>query len=230
MRELSEFDKAEIIDSIPETDLVMFCPGLQGRGGKLLDRSVNAGHGTITGASWAGTPRGLTCLSFDGIANKVTMAAGLKVLPATGKITVAAWVNPATTVGNIDALSRNYYAAGGFGLRTSQNNGQFKPVLYAGGATRQLGNAGAVPALTWTFLAFSYELNDMKEYINGALTLAGGGAWGALANPNNDITLALNADTAYYPGKVAMSMIWGRVLTVTELLRLYTRQRHIFGV
>ena len=230
MRELSEFDKAEIVDSIPETDLVMFCPGLQGRGGKLLDRSVNAGHGTITGASWAGTARGLKCLSFNGIANKVTMAAGLKVLPATGKITVAAWVNPSSIVGNHDAISRNYYAVGGFGLRTSQGDGKLGMILYAGGATRVKTGVVAVPINTWSFIALTYETNSAVLYLNGANVWAGGGAWGALANPNNDITLAVEADSDYYHGKIAMEMIWGRVLTVTELLRLYTRQRHIFSV
>ena len=91
MKELSERAKAILVDGIPESNLVLYCPGLQGRGGTLLDRSQQANHGTIIGATWVATNRGLRVLSFDGTSDYVDIGTPASLNLKTA-FTFAAWV------------------------------------------------------------------------------------------------------------------------------------------
>ncbi len=70
-------DKEKLIFSPPHLGCVIYLPGLPGGGSSIHDRSPYAKSCSITGASWAKTPGGLWCLSFDGNDDVVTIPLGL---------------------------------------------------------------------------------------------------------------------------------------------------------
>ncbi len=242
MRELHEHDKALIIDSIPEANLVLFCPSLQGHGGSLLDRSQYATHGTITGASWVGTPRGLKGLSFDGLTNYVSIGDKASLTFTAGGIDVPftimcwvysdfagtyGWINKATgaTAGEFSVIS---VAGGNLYFRVVDDT--------VGALIGQLTNA-VLAANTWLHVACTYDGTGVAGgciiYVNGGVrvtTAQTTGVYVKLRDTAIDAELGRRGAGSYFKGKLAMIKAYDRALALAEITRHYTRERHLFGV
>ena len=83
---------------------------------------------------------------------------------------------------------------------------------------------------TWTNVVGTYDGANMKIYIDGALdqTKARSGAI-----PTNTVNLGIGFDGATglnFNGKIAISSIYSRALTASEVLHNFNAQRHRFGV
>lgn len=96
MRELKEGRVTSLDYVLPDAYDVLRCVDLHGLGGKLLDRSVYANHGAITGAPWKRLLRGLYALSFDGLTSRVivTDAPSIQNIFDGAGGSVLAWIYP----------------------------------------------------------------------------------------------------------------------------------------
>jgi hypothetical protein len=230
MRELTEHDKQLLIDSIPESNLVLFCPGLQGRGATLLDRSQYANHGTISGATWKREPRGLLALSYDGVTNYTNFgnAVSLRVIHAC---TIMLWVKHLG--GNSSSNNANVFGRSNLRL---YNPTLTTPTILnwyidaVGGA--QFLSAGSITVGEWTLIGMTYDdslgSNHGKIFQDGVKISQGNCAGG------------LTAPTAtWYEGGnisgqtnvvIALRRIFDRALSEPEMLRFNTREHSLLGV
>ena len=226
MLELSEHDKAFIVDGIPESNLVLFCPALQGRGATLFDRSRYANHGTISGATWKRLPSGLWTLSYSGGDVDTHFASASQQDLNLGDWTVLAWFYPYDTSysgwGGI-SLGNAYYVGFCIALiRFLSTDGTGFAVNYSPAPSWQV----------WQFYAVTHDISEktLKMYIN--TTQVGSTVYtGTLPTGNTNIILARYA-TATNGAQLNMALleVENRLLTTTEMTRIYTRQRLLLGV
>ena len=237
MRELAERYKASIIDGIPETNLVAYYPALHGLGGKLLDRSVYANHGTISGATWVRLPSGIYVLSFNGTSDYVDLGnpAGL----ALSEFTISLWVkiNSATPIGQTFTArwssSANLYNWL-FRITTLNKIEAWLSSSTVRWAWQVITAANAFTAGVWVKVTLVVKLNTpLVLCINGASNVA------ATATPtgiytgttNVKVLLGARATTAeWLGGSIALPRFLSRALSVAEDTKHYNRERHLLGV
>ncbi len=228
--ELTERDKALIIDGIPETNLVLYCPGLQGKGSSLLDRSANANHGTITGATWTRLPSGLYVLSFNGSTSKVSFSAGAGT-PLdidTGAVVLESWFNTDTiAAGEAQIIGRGTEGASGW--RLVRNAATLK-LGYSGSGT--ITSTAILVAGTWVHALGVINGASSVLYINGVSAATG------TVNPvaaTKDVYMGCvhretDAEALFFDGLIAIPRIYNATKAAAVPLAHYTRERHLFGV
>lgn len=229
MREFREGKIAAIVDSIPESYLAGYYPGLHGRGSTLIDRSKNANNGTITGATWVRLPSGLYVLSFDGSGDVVNLGNDSS-LRLSSAFTLMSWVNITTPASNLVILSR----------RTTSNNWQlytnatpkFGFTYWVSGVEKTLVNQSTATLVTstWYLLAVTHDASNDILYLNGVLDKSQTAAGNADTNSTVTTFGALNTSAFQsFNGKLALPRLCSRALTATELLRAFNREHRLFG-
>lgn len=233
MRELLERYKADIVDGIPESDLMLYCPGLHGLGKSLLDRSKNALNGTMFLPVWKRLPSGLYVLYFDGIDDKVTFGASALLCP-TSAITFELWFN--SSQNTVTCALYSSFAADITGILVYLNAGT-RLRFYLENVRQDLGSSATdVTINAWHHAAFTYDsavaLNNFIYYIEGvpvrtittanAITYTGTKSAGLSQNVGGGVT--------YFKGSISLVRLYDRALSATEILRHFTRERRLFGV
>lgn len=228
VREITERDKAQLTEGIPESYLALWCPGLQGLGTKLLDRSTNANHTTITGATWKRLPRGLYVLDFNGTTDLVNFGSPSYYDAITGNCTFEAWVNPDSLggfeVGRIFDLSKiRLYV-------DSPSRAYFEVKVSAADIEVWSAN-NSLPFGTWRHVAGVFNSVNALIYVNTTLA-TGSTSAGPIDDHSADSLIIGNvaAATRGFDGKIALPRVYNCALSLTELTRHYNRERHLFGV
>ncbi len=244
MKELSEQEIQRVVGGIPSSDLVLFCPGLQGQGSTLIDRSQSANHGTISGAAWKGTLRGLKLLDFNGSTDYVTVADAPSIRNIfDGGGTVSVWLKPDT------GRAENYQRAfckkaahkGIMAFLYAESSSKVKVWFYQGfdgGADGQWStNATALSVGVWSKLTITYNnaatTNDPIVYVNGAVKAVGEmetpvGTRGS--DSGIDLWLAREVGQDYFGGPMTFWQIETAIRSAAREALLYGRERHLFGV
>lgn len=243
MREITEREKALVIDGVPETNLRLFYPGLHGLGGSLLDRSVNAKHGTLAGASWARRPRGTRLLSFDGINDLVKTADSLTILAfGVGDFTMLAWcyfdaVNIGTAQTVVRGADAQVVALGNWGGIFEEAGSLTAHGRTNAGAIKFAGNA--IVGATWYHVALVRNTQTVYGYLNGVAMTTPSSAGANYNIGNSTLSLGASNDNVAYPatgytswaaGKIGSIEVYNRALTAAQVLRRYNRSRLLMGV
>lgn len=230
--ELTERSKALIVDGIPETNLVLYCPGLHGLGGSLLDRSANANHGTISGATWTRLPSGLYVLSFDGSNDYVTGTAKVTVPTA---FTCLMWWKRSGNSGGATDSSFHQLIQSLNGAALSYNR---LLVIKAGTVltaqvrvgTSTISNTSTLLAAPWQQVGFMWDAAKVYTIVNGVIS-AGTAAVGTLASGTNVWVMGWYTSLYYISnGLIGIPYVVSRALSAAEVLTRYSRERHLFGV
>lgn len=158
--------------------------------------------------------------TFDGVNQRLILSGYGGNLATMTNITIEAIVNPTVSNANIDVISRNYYAAGGFSLRTSQNDGNLFGTVYAGGVTQGFSSGVSVPTGQETYIAMTYDGSTLTLYKNGSYADSTAG-WGDLFASGNDIYIGQSTDGVYFTGTIRMVRIYDKALTSDEILQNY---------
>jgi hypothetical protein len=230
MKELSERDIQEIVGGIPSSNLVLFCPGLQGRGSTLIDRSQSANHGTISGATWVRLPSGLWVLSFDGTNDYVDCGHNV-IFDDLSESTFLAWVNLTAVASSVNIIcSRDGNSKLRFGvLGTNWGNALN---INISGTDYIAGTAWTNLWSTWVLVGatISESTNTLKLYINGVEDYSKTDWTGTIPSMVGVSMLLGHAGGYKGKGKEGLFTFYNRVLSATEILRIYTRQRRLLGV
>ncbi len=244
MRELSERDKALIVDGIPDANLVLFCPGLQGHGATLYDRSQSANHGTISGATWKRLPSGLPILSYDGTNDKTAFPASMNYITA---LTLLVWAKAYSLVDDTEFLIGKWDTNakrvwGIFGI-SSADSGVAFDVSADGGATNRkhyvsAGGYFSTALAKWHQYGFIFSQNSFTPIIDGVAIAVTKSVDATVNTIYSDITVPPLIGASYVAGSlarylrcdVALPFMTGQALSVAECLRRRNRQRHLFGV
>lgn len=230
MKELTEWDKALIIDSTPNANLVLFCPALHGLGATLLDRSQAANHGTISGATWKASPRGLRYLDFNGTNNKVTVAHSASL--NLGSIwNIEAWVKADSVAHHVGIVTK-------YQSTSPYTNIDFVFIILDSGLPHLLhcvsNVAKSVTGTTnlfdsvWHHVRGVNDGTDLKLYVDDVLDGTGVGKGGATDNDSADLLLGLwrTPYGEWFDGGIALPRIENGTVGISH----YTRERHLFGV
>ncbi|MEP7243584.1 MAG: LamG-like jellyroll fold domain-containing protein [Gammaproteobacteria bacterium] len=236
-RVLSAAEIQALADSTPPTSPVGPAPvGYwkfdEGAGTTAQDSSGNGNHCTLSPApAWA-TGKLSGALSFDGVDDTVSCGSG-STLGALSQISVAAWVNLASTgeggLGRILQKGTGGNPAAGWRLVTSGTRQLEFAVDYSGGDIDRVSAINAVPLGTWANVAATWNGTSagtgVRLYVNGVeLSYRDAGDSGIGTRGNDTATLlrigntSTGASTA--KGKIDDVRVYNRVLSSTEIQTL----------
>lgn len=193
--------------------LVNYWPMSEGAGPTIHDASGNSDNGTTTGTpAWVNGQIG-QALQFDGASQYLTVSGAH--LP-TDHITVAAWVNVASTTSHYNVVSNNWQASSGswdlfvdsghpgFGVYdTSAHNATCSESLNAG---------------KWHFLVATYDGTSAKTYLDGNLCATSNAGAISLLN-GTSFKIGDNASGADHT--IDDVKIFNRVLSSDEMIANY---------
>lgn len=227
MREIKSTDIARLLGAIPGLSPVLLCPGLQGHGASLLDRSSSANHGVITGGSWKRPPRGLPgCpgVLVLGPSKYVTFAHATALSIGSGAGTLLLWVKIPVAAEDDPLLTKR---SGGtrdydYFLQTSalgRYQGSYN------GTTTELSNTEIDAG--WHMLACAIGNGLTAFWLDGESD--GGGAQAAGTANTGDLFLGRNLAN-YLPStaEVAFAMKYSSKLSGANVALIYNITRRWF--
>jgi hypothetical protein len=191
------------------------------------DASGNGHVGAVREAQFVPGRFG-NALSFDGINDWVTVTdTTSSPLDLTNGMTIEAWVNPTTLAGwetvvmkeRAGGLTYALYAHDGGTLA----GGAAEPAGYNRiGADQAVRGAGTLPTGEWTHLAFTYDGQNQRLYVNGQLVRTRAQT-GLNAQNNNALRIGgnnVNITTfasEFFHGMIDEVRIYNRALSLSEI-------------
>lgn len=196
-------------------------------GDQLNDASGLKNNGFLAGGAGAPLPSYTAgkigqALRFEND-KSVTIADSTSLRPA-GPITVSAWVNayaaPTTFNGivskRISGTGHSYILraqAAGFSFCVAENSG-----------SRCVSTAAALATGTWYYVVGTWDMSNIKLYINGALAAGPLAYTGPNYWSNEPVFIGAENQSgtlSYFPGMIDQVKIWKRALKVTEVVSQY---------
>ncbi|MBN2300976.1 MAG: hypothetical protein JXN60_00535, partial [Lentisphaerae bacterium] len=184
--------------------------------GSTITNSVGIDNGIINGATFNASGRFGQCLNFNAAgANYVSITDGAALEPASGIITVEAWVN----LDDIRSCTVLDKRAGGQGYRLSLTAAGV-PEFQVGGTT--ISSFDSIQTGRWTHVSGSYDASvGLKLYVNGdiaAVSSAGGEIVASTANAwiGSDV-----GGGNYLDGRIDEIAIHDRILNTEEIFDHY---------
>jgi len=195
----------------------------------IRDRSGLNNNGTITGATWARTGKGLWYLSFDGIDDYATIPAASSLeVETVGTLEVWTKADAPEDLGFLLGFNTGGAAADS---RLSIENGGVWRARLSGGVTAQTISWSTVTT-DWVHLLVTWDSTLVKLFTNGI-------QFGSnvtqtqipeLTGVNFIIAKNVYGGTWWYEGKVGVVRLYNRALTPAEIQNHYQQERHFFGV
>jgi len=191
-----------------------------GSGTSWYDLSGNSNNGTLTnGPTFSNVNQG--SIVFDGVNDYVQTN-----LSGMGQVSLVCFFNP--TISN----SGLYYEGlidndtpGQYGQGMGINNGVFETILDNQFWTPNV----SVDVGRWQMCVLSINSTTAKFYKNGILRSTLSYTQGAVTTSNYIIGKS-NANARYINGKIAICLIYNRVLSDTEVLQNYNATKSRFGL
>ena len=235
------FDKATA-PTIPTSGLQLYldagdASSYPGTGTVWTDLSGNGNTGTLTnGPTYGGSGTG-GYIDFDGTNDYVNIADSVSINPTTG-ISLVTWFrmdSPLTANQNI--ISKGFtsvsspYVQYSFKMFDNSpfNTPQFNLAL--NGTLVQLNGATTMTTTTWYMVVCTYDKTTMKIYVNNVLDA------NTSSQSNNISTYATSLSLARWPtdnsqflnGQIAMTLIYNRALSNTEVGDIYNSTKSRYG-
>jgi len=187
-----------------------------GSGSTVTDASGNGNSGTLTGGSWSTSGKYGNALSFDGTSSWVTVPSSA-ALNLTTRMTVEAWVKPASSSGWRTVLMKERPGGMSYGLYGFDDSAR-PPAVYGhvSSDTAASGTA-ALPLGSWSHLAGTYDGSTLRIYVNG--TLVGSKALtGSLATSSSALRIGGNSVWGeYFNGLIDEVRVYNRALSAGEI-------------
>lgn len=133
----------------------------------ILDESSAQNTGTVFGAMDATNvvPGFIdTALDFDGTDDGIDLGTDATLTDFTQGITITAWIHPDTIVNFPTIVDKDYQAS--FSFYINDTNRLTGELITSGGNVTANSNV-AINTGEWTFVAMTYDNNDLRIYING---------------------------------------------------------------
>lgn len=222
MKELSENDKAQVTGRISQSNLVIFCPGLQGRGSTLRDRSTYANNGVISGPTWSKTSRGAIFLQFNSQSNTLNFPFSGGFSPTT--FSILFWLKPGLIDNytlSICGRQSEQYNWNGFFFQTNNGGGLYCGTDVTSRFTPSDTGNNAVVLNTWSQFAYTYDGAQGRLYKNDSLLVGP-------RNQNSPLTwssliFGRNSAGSQLIGGLAFIVLTTLVLSLSDIIRSYKR-------
>jgi hypothetical protein len=208
-----------------------------GTGTTWTDLSGNANTGTLTnGPTYGGSGSG-GYIDFDGTNDYVNIADASSINPTTG-ITFVTWFrmdSPLTANQNI--ISKGFtsvsppYVQYSFKMfdNSPYNTPQFNLAL--GGTLRTLNGSTTMSASTWYMVACTYDKTSMKIYVNNVQDANTSSQTANISTYATSLSLARwpTGNSQFLNGQIAMTLIYNRALSATEVGDIWTATKSRYG-
>jgi hypothetical protein len=191
-------------------------------GTTAADQSGKGNVGTVTSATFVGGGKFNNALSFNGTNSWVTVADSATLDLTTG-MTIEGWVRPSTTQNWRTAFVKEQPGNLVYGVYANNGNNRPAAEVYVGGAARTVQGPTALPALTWSHLAASYDGTTLRLFVNGtqAAQLA---VSGSILTSNSPVRIGGNGVWGeYFSGLIDEVRVYNRALTAAEIQTDMTR-------
>jgi hypothetical protein len=182
----------------------------EGAGSTAHDSSGNGNDGTLyNNPTWVTGEVG-GALQFDGVSTYAE-APDSSSLDVTNAVTLEAWVYPNSLTGWTNVIEKDQ--EGGYKLGFYNNQVVF--TLYQ---LLDESSTGTVPLNQWSYVAATYDGQNVKIYINGNLdtTIAHTEEIGVGESPV-DIGWRRTSSASYFNGVMDEVKVWNRALTAEEI-------------
>ncbi len=228
MRELSERDIARILNPFMGFSPRLFCPGIQARGTTLNDRSGNALHGTITGATWTRTSGGILLLTGDG--NDYVSFGTSSLLRFTSAFTLLVAVKLSSLTGEEDFLSSQEGGTKGFGLYKTTSSHLLTGIIN-GLTPSSLTDATALSVNTMYFCGLTYTGTKVGLYKNGAAVSGPTSVTGTPVASTVGLFMGryANSNANRVVGNIGFAVVIPSSLSSAQHAALYSRIRPFLG-
>lgn len=215
--EIKVFNKAltadEILSQYQSSTLVAYWKFDESSGTVASDSSGNGNSGTLFGNPSRVAGKFGNALQFNGASTYVE-SPDSNSLDITNGITLEAWVYPSSLGDWTNVIEKNQNA----GYKLGFYNNQVVFTLYA---LWDSYSTGTVPLNQWSYVAATYDMQNVKIYINGALdsTIAHTNPIGVGTSPV-DIGRSIGG-YSYFNGTIDEVKVWNRALTASEIQSEY---------
>jgi hypothetical protein len=154
-------------------------------------------------------------LSFDGSDDYVEVADSSS-LDITNTITISAWIN-GTYTGNHHVVRKlNDTSQGVIYLLRVNGSGILQPALNNGTPYTIFNSTNSLQNNTWYHVAFTYDGNNVKIFINGVLDSTTSYT-GNIVTSGNVLRIGRGDPADYFNGTIDNVKIWDRALTAEEI-------------
>ncbi len=143
----------------------------EGSGAAVSDSSGNSHSGTISGATWTSSGKYGKALNFDGVNDRAEVA-DADALDLTSAGTVSAWVKPDDISSQWQGVVTKQHGTTNGAYSLDADSEHSRPQIAVQNPSANWYEARGTAALTngaWTHLAGTWEGQNLKLYVNGAL-------------------------------------------------------------
>ena len=196
------------------------------RGSKIYDRSGKGNHGAITGAVLKPSNYGIPVLDFDGVDDYVNVTDDASIDEIR---TVEMWVNNKDIAqGSNIGLFYKHYNPGFLILVRNPGNGITVYINSDSGTLNDI-DFFIGEENQWVHLVVAYDKDatTVKLYKNG-VEVSSGSASGNIANAT-DVHLGRYGSN-YFNGSIDQVKIYSRALSAQEILEIFNKLRHRYGI
>jgi hypothetical protein len=199
-----------------------------GSGTTWSDLSGNNNTGTLTNGPTFNTGS-LGSIVFDGVDDFVNFN-GISITPSSFTCeSFFQWAVVSANIGVLHSLSYNFPTSG-YLIRQADTGNNRIVVWSDNGSETSVLSTATIPINTWRHLVVIQNSGNCSIYINGVLDSSQ-----SLANPVINTTfpyrIGQRATTgAFLNGRVAMSRIYNRALSASEVLQNYNATKTRFGL
>ena len=207
-----------------------------GTGTSWTDLSGNGNTGTLTNGPTYGGSGSSGYIDFDGTNDYVDIANSSSLNPTTG-ITLLAWYKMDALVSNQNIISKGFTSVASPFIQYSFkmfdnspfNTPQFNLAL--GGSLVQLNGATTMSTATWYLVACTYDKSSMKIYVNNVQDSNTNSQTADISTYSTSLSIARwpTGNSQFLNGQVAMTLIYNRALSSTEVGDIWNATKSRYG-
>ncbi len=192
----------------------------EGTGNKVYDLSGNGNHGTFyNNPQWASGKLG-NCLSFDGDGSRIHFGN----VGSFSRLTVSFWAYLRPQTSSRRLLWDNY----GITVFRTSSNGSMTIYLGNGSSWSAYINTEALSDNTWYHIVVVYDGASIFSYVDG-FRQSSEKPYSETV-PLNSFSISTSSSTSSFDGLIDHVMIWDRVLSASEIARLYREPFAVFDL
>ena len=213
---------------VPTPDCVLYFPGQDNAySATIRDISGKGNDGTITGATWTRTDKGLWCLSFDGGNDYVRVASPSGFPTGDAAISVLAWVK-CGAVATRQLVIQTHGQGVNIGILLEQKADDGFRGGFHDGANSVVNSTVTAVVGSWFFLVYTYDLSEVALYVNGGDKQTSAYSAANLGTASIDIG-TYDPSSLPWNGLIALPRVFNSALSAEGIRDFYRQERHLFG-
>ena len=197
-----------------------------GSGTTWTDLIGNGNNGTLTnGPTFSSADGG--AIVFDGT-DDVVIVANMSTFAPTA-VTFETWFKHTYSAGYKGLIDKGRDNYEGYSLNIDEISRKTRFKVRVGSSNKAVSCSTEYVDDVWNHVVGTYDGTDLKIYLNGSLD-GTTNAPGTMGSNTIDVRIGSTNDDIEYDGNIAISRIYNRALTATEITQNYNATKGRFGL